>query len=247
MPKFPWTARPDVSPAEDASLAALLAGDEPPADAGAGLLRPVADVLAALTASPGGGELTGLAAAQDEFRRHVPAQARQSHHWRPASLVSRLGLRLGTATAVVVVGLGGAAAAGYAGALPSSWQQFAHATIGAPERGTGHGARAATSSARSTPRPDSLRPAHQPHSGGPTARHASRHHTRPARQARVPAVWPFLHSWPPITPAADRWPLPPRPTPAEPAATPTPAEPVTTPTPAEPVATAEASPSPSNT
>jgi hypothetical protein len=239
MPKFPWTARPDASPAEDASLAALLAGDEPSADGGAGL-RPVADLLAALTASPGGGELTGLAAAQAEFRRHVvPAQARRQHRWRPASIVSRLGLRLGTATAVVVMGLGGAAAAGYAGALPSCWQQFAHATIGAPERETGHGAHATTSSAHPSPRPDS-HPAHRPHTKAPPARHASRHHTRPPRHARLPAVWPpFLHRrWPTPTPAVGRWPLP---------AQPVPAEPVPTPEPTEPVATPEASPSPSNT
>jgi hypothetical protein len=231
MPKFPWTARPDASPAEDASLAALLAGDEPPADAGAGLW-PAADVLAALTASPGGGELTGLAAAQAEFRRHVGvrAQARRSHRWRPASLVSRLGLRLGTATAVVVVGLGGAAAAGYAGALPACWQQFAHATIGAPERGPGHGARVATSSARSAPRPSSPHPTHQPHSERPPARHASRHHIRAPRHARVPVVWPFLHrGWPPVTPAAGQWPLPSRPAPTEPVPTPEPTEPVATP------------------
>jgi len=231
MPKFLWTARPDASPAEDASLAALLDGNEPPADAGAGL-RPVADVLAALGASPGGDELTGLPAAQAEFRRHVvaPAQARQSHRWRPVSLVSRLGLRLGTATAVVVVGLGGAAAAGYAGALPTCWQQFAHATIGAPERGPAHGARAATSSARSAPRPSSPHPTHQPHSKGSPARHASRHHTRTPRHARVPAVFPFLHrGWPPVTPAAGRWPLPSRPAPTEPVPTPEPTEPVATP------------------
>jgi hypothetical protein len=239
MPKFPWTARPDASPAEDASLGGLLAGDEALADGGAGL-RPVADVLAALTASPGRDELTGLAAAQAEFRRHVvPAQARRSRRWRPASLVSRLGLRLGTATAVVVVGLGGAAAAGYADALPACWQQFAHATIGAPERGTSHGARATTSSARPAPRPNSVHPTHQPHSEGPPARHASRHHTRTARHARLPTGWPFLHrGWPPPTPAAGRWPLPARPTPGEP---------VTTPEPTEPVATPDATPSPSNT
>jgi hypothetical protein len=243
MPKFPWTARPDASPAEDASLGGLLAGDEALADGGAGL-RPVADVLAALTASPGRDELTGLAAAQAEFRRHVvPAQARRSRRWRPASLVSRLGLRLGTATAVVVVGLGGAAAAGYADALPACWQQFAHATIGAPERGTGHGARAATSSARSAPRPDSPR-AHQPHSEGPPARHASRHHTRSSRHARLPAGWPFLHrGWPPPTPAVGRWPLPARPVPAAPVPTPEPTAPVPTPEPTEPVATPDASPS----
>ncbi len=237
MPKFPWTARPDASPAEDASLAALLAGDEPPADGGAAL-RPVADVLAALTDGPGRDELAGLAAAQAEFRRHVvAAQARQSRRWRPVALVSRLGVRLGTATAVVVVGLGGAAAAGYAGALPSSWQQFAHATIGAPERGTARDERAATSSARSAPRPDSLNPTHRPQSEGPPARHASRHHIQPPRHARAPAVWPFLHrGWPPTTPGVGGWPIPSRPAPAEPAPTPEPTQPVATP-----------EPSPSNT
>ena len=230
MPKLPRTARQDVSP-EDAPLAALLAGDEPPGEAGAEL-RPVADVLAALAARPGGGELTGLAAAQAEFRRHVvmSAQARRSRRWSPAGLVSRLGLRLGTATAVVVVGLGGAAAAGYAGALPTSWQQFAHATIGAPERGTGHSARATTSSARSAPRPGTVHPTHQPHSEGPPARHASRHHTRPPRHARPPVVWPFLHrGWPPSTPAAGRRPLPPRTAPTQPVTTPEPTGAVPTP------------------
>jgi len=229
MPKFPWTARPDASPAEDASLAALLAGDEPPADAGAGL-RPVADILAALAASPGGDELAGLAAAQAEFRRHVvPARAGQSHRC-PASLVSRLGLRFIAATAVVVMGFGGAAAAAYAGALPTSWQQFAHRTIGAPVQGARHETRATTSSARSAPQPSSGRPAHQPHSEGPPARHASRHHTRPPRHARPPAVWPFLHrGGPPTTPAAGRWPLPSQPAPTEPVTTPEPTQPVATP------------------
>jgi hypothetical protein len=235
MPKLPRTARQDVSH-EDAALDALLAGNEPPGEAGAEL-RPVADVLAALAARPAGGELTGLAAAQAEFRRHVAvsAQARRSRRRRPAGLVSRLGLRLSAATAVVIMGLGGAAAVGYAGALPSSWQQFAHATIGAPERGTGHGARAATSSARPSPRPDSLHPTHQPHSEGAPARHASRHHIRP-RRTRPPAVWPFLHrGWPSPSPAAGRWPLPS----PQPAST----DPVPTPEPTEPVATPDAGPS----
>ncbi len=139
MPSLPWTARQDVSPVEDTSLEALLAGTGLPAGAEAEL-RPVADVLAALTARPAGDEMAGLAAARAGFRRHVVVrvQVGQSPRRRPGSLASRLGAKAGMAAAVVVMGLGGAAAAAYAGALPGSWQQLAHRTIGAPERGAGH-------------------------------------------------------------------------------------------------------------
>lgn len=133
MPSQPWTARQDVFPVEDTSLAALLAGNGLPAGAGADL-RPVADVLAALTARPASDELTGLAAARAEFRRHIvlPVQVRQSPRRRPGGLASRLGTKVGAVAAVVAMGLGGAAAAAYADALPGQWQQFAHRTIGAP-------------------------------------------------------------------------------------------------------------------
>jgi hypothetical protein len=100
----------------------------------------VADVLAALTARPSGDELTGLAAARAEFRRRValPVQVRRSPRRRQGGLVARLGVKAGAAAAVAVMGLGGAAAAAYAGALPGSWQQFAHRTIGAPAHAAGH-------------------------------------------------------------------------------------------------------------
>jgi hypothetical protein len=139
MPILPWTAREDLSSAEDTSLAALLAGNGLPAGADAEL-RPVADVLAALTARPAGDELTGLAAARAEFRRRVvaPVQVRQSPRRRPGGLASRLGAKAAAAAAVVVMGLGGTAAAAYTDALPGSWQQFAHRTIGAPAHGPGH-------------------------------------------------------------------------------------------------------------
>jgi hypothetical protein len=150
MPSLPWTARQDVCPAEDTSLAALLAGSGLPAGAGAEL-RPVADVLAALTARAAGDELTGLAAARAEFRRRVvlPVQVRQSLRRRPGGLASRLGVKAGAAAAVVVMGLGGAAAAAYAGALPGSWQQFAHRALGAPAHGAGHDTSAGTGAAGS--------------------------------------------------------------------------------------------------
>ncbi len=162
MPSLPWTGRQDVFPVEDASLEALLAGNGLSAEAGAEL-RPVADVLAALTARPAGNELTGLAAARAEFRRHVvvPVRVRQSPRRRSVGLVSRLGVKIGAAAAVVIMGLGGAAAAAYAGALPGSWQQFAHRTIGAPAHGADHDTRAATSAAGSA--------AHRPCAANQTA------------------------------------------------------------------------------
>ena len=134
MPNFPWPARSDVSSNEDTALAALLAGTEPPAGAAAAGLRPVADVLAALRAGPASDELAGLAAAQAEFRQRVgaPGRPKRASRRRPAGLASRLGVRAAAAAAVAAIGLGGVAAAAYAGALPASWQQFAHRTIGAP-------------------------------------------------------------------------------------------------------------------
>jgi hypothetical protein len=222
MPSFPWAGRQDVSPAEDTSFEALLAGNEPPAEAGAEL-RPVADVLAALTARPGSDELAGLAAAQAEFRHHVAAAvpATRSRRRRPAGLASRLGVRVCAAAAVVIMGFGGAAAAAYAGALPSCWQQFAHRTIGAPAHGASHVARAATSSARSAAQPGSRPPAHQPRSGGPPARHGSRRQIRPLRHTGLSPAPPFLClGRPPTTPAVGRWPTLHWPAPMEPIVSP---------------------------
>jgi hypothetical protein len=211
MPSLPWAARQDVSPAEDTSLAALLAGNGLPADAGAEL-RPVADVLASLTARPGSDELTGLAAAQAEFRRRVagPAQVRRSRHWRPGGLVSRLGVKVSTAAAVVVMGFGGAAAAAYANALPSSWQQFAHRTFGAPANGPGHEMRATTGADQPAAHPSSGNPAPQAHSGGPLARYGSPQHARPPLHAEPPSTRPFMVGGRPPDPAGPgRWkPLP---------------------------------------
>jgi hypothetical protein len=208
MPSLPWTARQDVSPAED-PLESLLAGNGLPGGAGAEL-RPVADVLAALTANPGGDELTGLAAARDAFSRRVavPAQMRQSHRWRSFGLVSRLGVRLAAVAAVVALGFGGAAAAAYAGALPTSWQQFAHRAIGAPVHGAPHDARAVTGPAGSAAhRPGSRHPAHQARSGGRTTRHWSWHHTWTPLRAAPPTTRPFVHlDRPPIVPSDGRWP-----------------------------------------
>jgi hypothetical protein len=209
MPSLPWTARQDVSPAEDTPLESLLAGNGLPA--GAGLeLRPVADVLAALTAHSGGDELVGLTAARAEFSRRVavPVQVRQSRRWRSFGLVSRLGVRLVAAAAIVVMGFGGAAAAAYAGALPTAWQQFAHRTIGAPVHGAPHETRAVTGAAGSAAhRPNSSRPAYGAHSGRGPARHGSGRHTKPWLHAAPPAARPFVRLVrPPIVPSDGRWP-----------------------------------------
>ena len=149
MPILPWSASRDGSGFEDPALAALLAGGELPPGAAA-QLWPVADMLAALNAGPAGDELTGLAAAQAEFRRRIarPARAHRSRRLRPARLASLLGGKAAAAAVIAAIGLGGAGAAAYAGALPGSWQQFAHRTIGAPDaRQVGGGTRARPSPA----------------------------------------------------------------------------------------------------
>jgi hypothetical protein len=192
MPSLPWTARPDVSPAEDTSVEALLAGSGLPAGADPEL-RPVDDVLAALSGHPAGDELAGLAAAQAEFRRHVvrPAQVRQSAHRRPGGLASRLSVKVGAATALVVMALGGAAAA-YAGVLPGSWQQFAHRTIGAPAY-RADGDRRAGAAKAGPAVPHSGHPAHQTYRSGPPAGRWSQHHAGPPHHVLPPAARPFVH------------------------------------------------------
>jgi hypothetical protein len=127
MPRLPWSARRDGSAIQDTALAALLEGGELPAGAAAEL-RPVADMLAALRAGAASDELTGLAAAQAEFRHAGPARPHRSRRQRPA----RLRGKAAAAAVIAAIGLAGAGAAAYAGALPASWQQFAHRTIGAP-------------------------------------------------------------------------------------------------------------------
>ena len=133
MPNFSRRARRDASAIPDASLAALLAGGTPPPDAPAPLQH-VADVLAALQAAPASDEAAGKAAALAQFRQRVgvSSQPIRSRRRRPTLLSSLLSAKAAAAAVVAVVGLGGVATAAFAGALPSSAQQFAHDTIGAP-------------------------------------------------------------------------------------------------------------------
>ena len=138
MPNLWWLSSQDAPEMGDASLAALLAGAEPAEGLAPGL-QPLADALAALTASPASDELAGEAAALAEFHNRVGvpvpvSRSRDRRHRLPASLLS---VRAAAAAAVAALSLGGFATAAFAGALPAPAQQFAHHTFGAPAaRGT---------------------------------------------------------------------------------------------------------------
>jgi hypothetical protein len=129
MPNFPQPQRQDEPVVTDADLAALLAGTT---DAIPGL-RPVADVLAALTAEPSGMELAGEDRALAEFRRRARAPG-PAHRARRggAGRTSRLGVKVGASVTAAAVVLGGGAAAAFADVLPAPIQRLAHEAIGAP-------------------------------------------------------------------------------------------------------------------
>jgi hypothetical protein len=133
MPNFPWLSSQDAPEMGDASLAALLAGAEPPEGLAPGL-QPVADALAALTAAPVRDELAGEAAALAEFASRVgmPVPVSRSRRRRHPLLTPLLSARAAAAAAVAALSLGGFATAAFAGALPAPAQQFAHHTFGAP-------------------------------------------------------------------------------------------------------------------
>jgi hypothetical protein len=128
MPNIPQPQRQDEPVVTDADLADLLAGTT---DAAPGL-RPVADVLAALTAEPTGMELAGEARALAEFRRRAGAQAPAQRARRGTGLRSRLGVKVGASVTAVAVVLGGGAVAAFADVLPAPIQRLAHEAIGAP-------------------------------------------------------------------------------------------------------------------
>ena len=128
MPNIPHSPLQDGPAVTDADLAALLAGKE---DVAPGL-RPAADVLAALSAEPGPGELAGEARALAEFRRRAGAPAPRHRAHGTAGLSSRLSAKVAASAAAGAVVLGGAATAAYAGVLPAPIQRFAHDAIGAP-------------------------------------------------------------------------------------------------------------------
>jgi hypothetical protein len=129
MPNIPQSPLQDGSAATDADLAALLAGKWDVAPS----LRPVADVLAALSAGPSPGELVGEARALAAFGRRagVPVP-RQRARRGTAGLTSRLSTKVAAAATTAVL-LSGAATAAFADVLPAPIQRLAHDAFGAPD------------------------------------------------------------------------------------------------------------------
>jgi hypothetical protein len=178
MPTIPQPQRQAGSTVTDADLDVLLAGM---AGAAPGM-RPVADILAALTAEASTGELAGEARALAEFRHRagVPVP-RQRARRRPAGLTSRLGVKAGAAITAVAMVLGGAATAAFANVLPAPIQRLAHDAFGAP-----------------TPEPSRHLPAYHAHTspgkrlppGEPVAHQAGRPHGLPAPHATPESTAP---------------------------------------------------------
>jgi hypothetical protein len=142
MPNIPPPPLQDGSAVTDTDLEALLAGNRDVAP----WLRPVADVLAALSTEPSRGELAGEARAVAEFQRRTGAPVpRQRARRGTAGLPSGLRAKVAAAAAAAAVVLGGAATAAFADVLPAPIQRFAHDAIGAPyepsalQHGRGHG------------------------------------------------------------------------------------------------------------
>jgi hypothetical protein len=133
MPNILRPGRRDPFPLTDTALAALLAGTEPPAEPAPGL-QPVADVLAALRASPTSDELAGEARALAEFRRAagVPALPRRPRHRRPRVLPSWAGGKAAAGMGIAALSIGGLAVAAFAGVLPAPVQRIAHEAVHAP-------------------------------------------------------------------------------------------------------------------
>ena len=179
MPNIPQPQRQEEPAVTDADLAALLAGT---AGAASGL-RPVADVLAALTAEATATELAGEGRALAEFRRRAggPVPSRRARRGT-AGLTSRLGVKVAASVAAVAVGLGGGAAAAFAGVLPAPIQRLAHDTIGAPAPTP----RVPAPAPRHDGKPAAQgRPAHGKSAarGGPGAQQQGRPHATPAPTA----------------------------------------------------------------
>jgi hypothetical protein len=130
MPNIPHSPLQDGPAVTDPDLEALLAGNRDAAP----WLRPVADVLAALSTGPSSGELTGEARALAEFRRRtaVPVPRHRARRGT-ARRTSRLSAKVAVGAAAAAVVLGGAATAAFAHVLPAPIQQLAHDVIGVPD------------------------------------------------------------------------------------------------------------------
>lgn len=128
----PWTRRSDPCD-DDAGFETLLSGQPLPLHA-PGETRLLADVVGALSAAGTVAECRGQATASAAFRAQfgTPSPHGRTPSRRPAMLLSLLGTKLAVVTAAGAVGLGGVAAAAYAGALPETAQNIAHHLIDAP-------------------------------------------------------------------------------------------------------------------
>jgi hypothetical protein len=141
MPNLPWPTRSRGEPVTgDPSLAGLLAWAEFPAGSEPEL-KPVAEVLAALTAGPSGDELAGEAAALAAYRNRgsVPRPATRARRCRRRPLFPFPSVRVAAAVAgaAAVLSVGAFATAAYTQVLPAPVQRLAHAIIGAPGAGGG--------------------------------------------------------------------------------------------------------------
>ena len=142
MPNLPWPKHRDEPVTGDPSLAALLAWAEfPPGSAPE--MRPVGEVLAALTAGPTDDELAGEAAALAAYRSRGgaprPATRARRRTRRPLLplLSARAAATVAAAAAVLIFSV--FATAAYTQVLPAPVQRLAHAIIGAPAAGGGPG------------------------------------------------------------------------------------------------------------
>jgi hypothetical protein len=142
MPNLRWLTHRDEPVTGDPSLAALLAWAEfPPGSAPE--MKPVAEVLAALTAGPADDELAGEAAALAAYRHQggVPRPATPARHRRRRPLFPFLSARAAAtvAAAAAVLIFSAFATAAYTQVLPAPVQRLAHAIIGAPAADGGPG------------------------------------------------------------------------------------------------------------
>jgi|SRR5215472_7770744 len=138
MPSSHRALRQAVSEIQGTTRSALLAAtvlSDDPAP-----VQQLADVVAALRLAPASDELAAKGAALAEFcdRIGVSARSNRSRRRRPTLLTSLLSAKAAAAVAIAALGIGGVATAAYAGKLPTSAQQFAHDTIGAPAAHHGH-------------------------------------------------------------------------------------------------------------
>jgi hypothetical protein len=132
MPHLPIRRRKGDS-AEPPQLEELL-GAGAAAPAVSAEWRPVSELLRAASGSATASELEGEAAMVAAFRRAqigVPARRRVAR--RPRMLATVLSGKIAAAIACAAIGVTGATGAAFAGVLPNPIQNFAHATIGAPE------------------------------------------------------------------------------------------------------------------